>query len=45
MYTKAGDMESLASFYEACAQIEIDEFRDYEKVKYFWMYPQIDSMS
>jgi hypothetical protein len=34
MYTKAGDMESLASFYEACAQIEIDEFRDYEKVDF-----------
>lgn len=32
MYTKAGEMESLASFYEACAQIEIGEFRDYEKV-------------
>lgn len=32
MYTKAAEMESLASFYEACAQIEIDEFRDYEKV-------------
>nr|PNR43496.1 hypothetical protein PHYPA_015877 [Physcomitrium patens] len=31
MYTKAGDTTSLASFYEACAQIEIDEFRDYEK--------------
>ena len=27
-------MESLASFYEACAQIEIDEFRDYEKVEF-----------
>lgn len=24
-------MDSLASFYEACAQIEIDEYRDYEK--------------
>lgn len=33
MYTKAGDTTSLASFYEACAQIEIDEFRDYEKVR------------
>lgn len=33
MYTKAGEMESLASFYEACAQIEIDEFRDYEKIR------------
>lgn len=24
-------MDSLASFYETCAQIEIDEYRDYEK--------------
>jgi intraflagellar transport protein 140 len=24
-------MESLASFYEACAQVEIDEFQDYDK--------------
>ena len=23
--------DSLALFYEACAQIEIDEFRDYQK--------------
>lgn len=30
-YTKAKSMESLASFYEACAQVEIDEFQDYEK--------------
>ncbi len=30
-YTKAGAWESLASFYEACAQIEVDEYRDYEK--------------
>jgi len=30
-YTKARAPESLASFYEACAQIEIDEFRSYEK--------------
>mmetsp|Transcript_19068 Transcript_19068/g.64920 ORF Transcript_19068/g.64920 Transcript_19068/m.64920 type:complete len:1396 (+) Transcript_19068:174-4361(+) len=30
-YTKARAMDSLASFYEACAQIEIDEYRDYEK--------------
>ena len=31
--------DSLAMFYEACAQIEIDEFRDYQKalqVK-FWV--------
>ncbi|KAH7331767.1 hypothetical protein KP509_20G049600 [Ceratopteris richardii] len=31
MYTKAAEMELLASFYEACAQVEIDGFRDYEK--------------
>eukprot|EP00854_Cymbomonas_tetramitiformis_P005426 gene5426-6578_t len=30
-YTKAKAMDSLSSFYEACAQIEIDEYRDYEK--------------
>mmetsp|Transcript_30722 Transcript_30722/g.68056 ORF Transcript_30722/g.68056 Transcript_30722/m.68056 type:complete len:1411 (+) Transcript_30722:34-4266(+) len=30
-YSKAQAMDSLAAFYEACAQIEIDEYRDYEK--------------
>ena len=30
-YTRAKSMESLASFYEACAQVEIDEFQDYDK--------------
>ena len=30
-YTKARAVESLAGFYESCAQIEIDEYRDYEK--------------
>ena len=30
-YTKAKATESLASFYDACAQMEIDEYRDYEK--------------
>jgi intraflagellar transport protein 140 len=30
-YTKAKSMESLATFYEACAQVEIDEFQDYDK--------------
>lgn len=24
-------MDSLGSFFEACAQIEIDEYRDYDK--------------
>ncbi|KAL2623040.1 hypothetical protein R1flu_003245 [Riccia fluitans] len=31
LYSKAGDMDALASFYESCAQIEIDEYRDYKK--------------
>lgn len=30
-YTRAKSMDSLASFYEACAQVEIDEFQDYDK--------------
>ena len=30
-YTRAKSMISLASFYEACAQVEIDEFQDYNK--------------
>mmetsp|Transcript_26256 Transcript_26256/g.40083 ORF Transcript_26256/g.40083 Transcript_26256/m.40083 type:complete len:251 (-) Transcript_26256:417-1169(-) len=30
-YTKAKSFESLANFYDACAQVEIDEYRDYEK--------------
>jgi len=30
-YSKAQAMDSLAAFYETCAQIEVDEFRDYEK--------------
>ncbi|KAL3159995.1 hypothetical protein ABBQ38_010383 [Trebouxia sp. C0009 RCD-2024] len=30
-YTKAKAWDSLAMFYEACAQIEIDELRDYQK--------------
>lgn len=31
-YTKAGAVESLAAFYDSCAIIEVDEYRDYEKV-------------
>ncbi|XP_065176565.1 intraflagellar transport protein 140 homolog [Sycon ciliatum] len=31
MYTKARAPEPLASFYEACASCELDEYRDYEK--------------
>ena len=31
-YTKAAAVESLAAFYDSCAVIEIDEYRDYEKV-------------
>lgn len=30
-YQKAKAFESLAGFYDACAQVEIDEYRDYEK--------------
>eukprot|EP01012_Entosiphon_sulcatum_P045924 TRINITY_DN6146_c0_g1_i1.p1 TRINITY_DN6146_c0_g1~~TRINITY_DN6146_c0_g1_i1.p1 ORF type:complete len:1449 (+),score=295.84 TRINITY_DN6146_c0_g1_i1:53-4399(+) len=30
-YTKAHAVESLATFYDACAQVEIDEYRDYGK--------------
>ncbi|KAK9824666.1 hypothetical protein WJX72_012185 [[Myrmecia] bisecta] len=30
-YTKARVLDSLSAFYEACAQIEIDEYRDYGK--------------
>ena len=30
-YSKAKAFENLANFYDACAQVEIDEYRDYEK--------------
>lgn len=30
-YTKGHAYESLANFYATCAQVEIDDFRDYEK--------------
>lgn len=30
-YQKAKSFESLSNFYDACAQVEIDEYRDYEK--------------
>ena len=30
-YTKAKALEQLATFYDACAQVEMDEYRDYEK--------------
>lgn len=30
-YSKAKAYEKLASFFDACAQVEIDEYRDYEK--------------
>lgn len=33
-YTKAKSWEQLARFYDSCALVEIDEYRDYEKV--FW---------
>ena len=30
-YTKAKAFEQLAGFYDSCAQVEIDDYRDYEK--------------
>lgn len=30
-YIKASALDSLAGFYESCAQVEIDDYRDYEK--------------
>ncbi|KAF7638044.1 Amidase domain-containing protein [Meloidogyne graminicola] len=30
-YLKAGAVDLLANFYEACAQVEIEEYHDYEK--------------
>ena len=30
-YTKAKAYKQLAMFYDACSQLEIDEFRDYDK--------------
>merc|ERR1719222_1788139 len=30
-YTKAKAHDKLAAFYDACAQVEIDEYRDYDK--------------
>ena len=30
-YTKAKAFDQLSAFYDACAQVEIDEYRDYEK--------------
>lgn len=30
-YSKAKAFDKLAAFYDACAQVEIDEYRDYEK--------------
>lgn len=30
-YSKAKAFENLASFFEACSTVEIDEYRDYEK--------------
>ena len=29
---QAGGMTQLSEFYEACAQVEIDDYRDYDKV-------------
>merc|ERR1719214_204802 len=30
-YSKAKAYDKLASFYDACAQVEVDEYRDYDK--------------
>ena len=30
-YKKAKANESLSNFYQACAQVEMDEYKDYEK--------------
>uniref|UniRef100_A0A8C5UFZ0 Intraflagellar transport 140 n=1 Tax=Malurus cyaneus samueli TaxID=2593467 RepID=A0A8C5UFZ0_9PASS len=30
-YTKGGALDRLAGFYDACAQVEIDEYQNYEK--------------
>jgi hypothetical protein len=30
-YNKAKAFDSLSGFYESCSQVEIDEYRDYEK--------------
>lgn len=30
-YTKAKSFEQLAGFYDSCAQVEMDEYRDYDK--------------
>jgi intraflagellar transport protein 140 len=30
-YTKAKAFDNLAGFFDACSQVEIDEYRDYEK--------------
>lgn len=30
-YTKAKAVEQLAGFFESCAQVEVDEYRDYDK--------------
>lgn len=30
-YSKAKAFDNLSSFFEACSNVEIDEYRDYEK--------------
>ena len=30
-YTKAKAWDSLANFFDSCASVEIDEYRDYDK--------------
>ena len=31
-YTKGKALDSLANFYDSCAQVEIDDYQDYDKV-------------
>ena len=33
-YSKAKALEMLAAFFDSCAQVEIDDCRDYEKAPY-----------
>ena len=43
MQAKAWD--SLSLFYEACAQIEVDEYRDYHKALQVRLVQQLDFLS
>jgi len=43
-YTKAKAYKQLAMFYDACSQLEIDEFRDYDKVRGLKLYEALSCM-